>query len=119
MVCLLGDRDLTSRGVPVQFFGEQTRMPAGPAMLAALTGADLCPVHLTFTDSGWRAVINAPLQVPGTRLADKVRTGTQMLADHYAAGIGATPADWHMLQPLWLADLPADRRAALETGSRR
>ena len=30
-----------------------------------------------------------------------------------AADIAAHPADWHMLQQLWLADLPAGRREAL------
>ena len=34
-LCLLADRDLTRRGVEVEFFGEQTRMPAGPAPMTA------------------------------------------------------------------------------------
>ena len=76
-------------------------------MLAALTGADLCPVHLSFTDDGWRQVIHPPLQLPGTRLAQQVREGTQLLADVFARGSREYPQDWHMLQPLWLADLPA------------
>src|SRR5699024_9421729 len=50
VVCLLGERDLTGRGVPVEFFGERTSMPAGPAKLAAETGAALLPVHCWFTD---------------------------------------------------------------------
>ncbi len=118
VVCLLGDRDLTSHGVPVDFFGERTRMPAGPAMLAALTGADLLPAHLTYTDSGWHNLICPPLRLPGERLAEQVREGTQLLADGYASGIEAEPADWHMLQPLWLADLPPERRAALGKADR-
>ena len=117
VICLLGDRDLTSRGVPVEFFGERTRMPAGPAMLAALTGADLLRVHLTYTDTGWHHLICPPMQLPGERLAQQVREGTQLLADGYASGIEAEPADWHMLQPLWEADLPAHRRARLDQGT--
>ncbi len=109
VIALVGDRDLSASGVPVTFFGEATRMPAGPAMLAALTGADLCPVHLSFTDDGWRQVIHPPLRLPGTRLAQQVREGTQLLADVFARGISEYPQDWHMLQPLWLADLPAGR----------
>ena len=46
MVCLLADRDLSRTGVEVDFFGEPTRMPAGPALLAATTGAALLPVGL-------------------------------------------------------------------------
>ena len=118
IVCLLGDRDLTRSGVPVTFFGEATRMPAGPALLAAQTGADLCPVHLTFTADGWANLIRPPMPLPGERLAEQVRTGTQALADIFAVGIAGRPQDWHMLQPLWLADLSDQRRAALKTGDR-
>ena len=37
---------------------------------------------------------------------------TQALADEFATNIAAHPADWHMLQPQWLADLSDERRAA-------
>lgn len=117
VVILLGDRDLTASGVPVTFFGERTRMPAGPVMLAALTGADLCVAHLTYRQQGnrpgWRTEIAPPLDIPGTRLADRVRQGTQLVADQFARSIAERPRDWHMLQPLWLADLPAGHAAAL------
>ena len=110
IVCLLGDRDLTASGVPVTFFGEPTRMPAGPVMLAALTGADLCVAHLTFRQQGaarrWWTEVSPPMVIPGTRLADRVRQGTQLVADEFARYIAQRPQDWHMLQPLWLADLP-------------
>ena len=42
------------------------------------------------------------------------RAITQALADRFAKGIAAHPADWHMLQPQWLADLSDERRARLE-----
>jgi phosphatidylinositol dimannoside acyltransferase len=35
-----------------------------------------------------------------------VHTGTQQLADAFTQLISAHPSDWHMLQRLWLADLP-------------
>ena len=107
VVCLLADRDLTSSGVPVTFFGEQTLMPAGPAHLAATTGAALLPVGCWFTDDGWHFRIHPPIKV------STVQAATQAVADVFAADIAAHPADWHMLQQLWLADLPEKRRAAL------
>ncbi len=115
LICLMADRDLSSGGVAVDFFGEQTKMPAGPAMLAALTGADFCPAHLAYTDDGWLTEIGAPLALPGNRLRDQVRGGTQLMADFFASRIAEHPADWHMVQPLWLADLHPDhpgRRSA-------
>ena len=44
----MADRDLSRSGVPVQFFGEPTRLPAGPAKLAIETGAPLHPVHVHY-----------------------------------------------------------------------
>jgi KDO2-lipid IV(A) lauroyltransferase len=111
VVCLLGDRDLTASGVPVTFFGEQTMMPAGPAHLAATTGAALLPVGCWFTDDGWGFRIHPPVRVAGT---NRVAGATQSLADVFAADIAAHPADWHMMQKLWLADLPESRQRALE-----
>ncbi|WP_063040080.1 phosphatidylinositol mannoside acyltransferase [Nocardia grenadensis] len=109
IVCLLGERDLTGRGVPVTFFGERTWMPAGAAALAVETGAALMPVHVSFTadDRGresWIVRTREPLDV-----TDGVAAATQALADCFAAGIAEHPADWHMLQPLWETDLSEAR----------
>ncbi|MEX2289906.1 MAG: phosphatidylinositol mannoside acyltransferase [Mycobacteriales bacterium] len=98
-LCLLADRDLSARGVDVQFFGATARMPAGPASLALRTGATLLPVTLSFRGKGWRIVFH-----PEVAHTD-VPTMTQALADAFARGIAEHPADWHMLQRLWLDDL--------------
>ena len=106
-VCLLGDRDLSRNGVEVQFFGEAAKLPPGPALLAATTGAALLPVSMWFTEDGWGQRIDPPIELDGEgRLGDRVRAGTQRLADAFAEHIAVHPADWHMLQRLWLADLP-------------
>ncbi|MCX4833768.1 phosphatidylinositol mannoside acyltransferase [Streptomyces sp. NBC_00006] len=107
LVCLVADRDLSTSGVEVKFFGETTRMPAGPAMLAQQTGALLLPVTLWYDDSPiMRGRVHPPVDVPetGTR-AEKTSVMTQALADAFATGIADHPEDWHMLQRLWLADL--------------
>ncbi len=101
VVCLVSDRDLTASGVEVSFFGEPARLPAGPARLAALTGAVLIPAYPRFTPDGWSLPMAAPVLVPAR--AD-VPAGTQALADALAGLIASAPADWHMLQPLWTAD---------------
>lgn len=107
LVCLVADRDLSTSGVEVKFFGETTRMPAGPAMLAQQTGALLLPVTLWYDSSSvMRGRVHPPVDVPetGTR-AEKTSVMTQALADAFATGIADHPEDWHMLQRLWLADL--------------
>jgi phosphatidylinositol dimannoside acyltransferase len=114
VVCLVADRDLSKRGIPVTFFGEETRMPAGPARLAAVTGAQLMVVDNMFTDDGWRLRFHTPIPVHGR---EDVPAATQRMADAFAADIAANPVDWHMMQKLWLADLDEDRQRALQ-GSR-
>ncbi|KKD06127.1 phosphatidylinositol mannoside acyltransferase [Streptomyces sp. WM6386] len=107
LVCLVAERDLSSSGVEVQFFGEATRIPAGPALLAQQTGALLLPVTLWYDDSPvMRGRVHPPVEVPetGTR-AEKTSVMAQALADAFASGIADHPEDWHMLQRLWLKDL--------------
>jgi KDO2-lipid IV(A) lauroyltransferase len=101
-LCLMADRDLTPRGVDVEFFGATARMPAGPATLALRTGAALVPVHLSFLPDGWQVTFYDEVPV------SDVPTMTQSMADRFAEGIAAHPADWHMLQRFWLDDLSAD-----------
>ncbi|MET0866122.1 MAG: phosphatidylinositol mannoside acyltransferase, partial [Nakamurella sp.] len=117
IVPLVADRDLSASGIPVQFFGDTAKVPAGPAMLAALTDSYLCPTNLSFTGGagatdGWSIHIHPPMTLPGTRLSEQVRGGAQEIVQHFEQGIGEHPADWHMLQPLWLADLAARRPGA-------
>ncbi len=110
MICLVGDRDLTRGGVEVTFFGEPAKMPAGPALLAATTGAALMPVGLWYEDGGCAVRLHEIVPVPADgRLRDRVRVATQAVADIFAADIAEHPADWHMLQRLWLADLDPAR----------
>ena len=108
-VCLMAERDLTRTGVEVDFFGAPTRMPAGPAKLAIETGAALLPVHCWFENNGWGFAIHPELDCSG----GDVNVITQALADQFAQNIAAHPADWHMLQPQWLADLSDARQARL------
>jgi lauroyl/myristoyl acyltransferase len=109
VVCLVADRDLSRKGMPVTFFDEAARMPAGPSLLAAQTGAALLPVHLYYTADGWGQTIGEPIELGAGSLRERLQTGTQALADAFARGISQHPADWHMLQPLWLTDLDSPR----------
>ncbi len=108
MICLLGDRDLTARGIPVTFFGATTRFPAGPATLAVRTGAALHPVSLWATPAGWHVHWHPEVTPPETGTeSEQAAQMTQTVAERFEQGIREHPADWHMLQRLWLDDLPA------------
>ncbi len=122
LVPLLADRDLGAAGIPVQLLGEATRMPPGPAMLALRTGAALHPVSVWFERApgsggqrrhGLVIRFHDEVLAPATgRTREKVTVMTQQVADAFGAAIREHPEDWHMLQPLWLADLaPRPERA--------
>lgn len=115
IVGLVGDRDLSRHGIPVTFFGEPTRMPAGAALVARRTGATLLAVNFFYRNGQPAATVFEPIPVPtsGTE-EDDIRTITQSIAGRFEIGISQHPSDWHMLQPLWLADLDPDRLARSE-----
>jgi phosphatidylinositol dimannoside acyltransferase len=115
VVCLPADRDVTGSGIEVDFFGEKARMMPGPAALAVQTGAALVPAVLWYTEDGWGVYLYPEIEVPadGDR-KQKAAVMTQRLADVFAEGISKHPADWHMLQPVFTADLDQARLAAAE-----
>lgn len=108
-VPLLADRDLTARGIPVRFFGEQASMPAGPAALALRTGAPLIPVSTWFVGRAPHHTLvlqfDPPVDAGSGTGRDKVSTMTQQVAEAFERRIRENPADWHMLQRLFTADL--------------
>jgi phosphatidylinositol dimannoside acyltransferase len=113
LVCLVCDRDLTSHGAEVKFFGEPARMAAGPAALAVQTGAALMPVLLWFDGADWGARIYPEIPVPAEGdQRTQIQAMSQQLADAFERGIAEHPADWHMLQRVFVADLDPSRLPA-------
>lgn len=108
-VCLVCDRDLSSSGVPVSFFGETITVPPGPALLAVQTGAALLPTLPGFEGDDWNIRFLPEVVVDGPdapkRLREKVTKAMQHVIDRFASGIAEAPQDWHMMQPLWREDL--------------
>jgi lauroyl/myristoyl acyltransferase len=119
-LCLVADREFGDGGIEVSFFGEIAMMPAGPASLALATGAALLPACLWYSDEGgpggsWCGWIREEIKPPaqGDKRA-KIAAMTQALADRFAEGIAEHPQDWHMLQPLWLADVRSGASNVME-----
>ena len=99
IVALVSDRDLTDRGIDVNFFGATARMAAGPAALARTTGAALLPVAVWNDGPVVVLTIHERLAI-GSDMA--VADICQRLADVFARDIAAHPQDWHMLQRVWV-----------------
>lgn len=99
-LALPSDRDLKGRGVKVNFFGEETTLPAGPFVLAKRTGAPVLPVATYFKKGrGHHFVVRPPLDASGS-----IENMAQELAGHFEDFIRADPTQWHLLQPLWPSD---------------
>lgn len=108
LVCLLADRDINGSGIEVEFFGEPARLPSGPAALAERTGAALMPVSLWYEGEHWCIRVHEEIPVPAhTDRAGRIRAMTQELARVFERAIAEHPEDWHMLQPVFSADLAA------------
>ncbi|MCB0990971.1 MAG: phosphatidylinositol mannoside acyltransferase [Acidimicrobiales bacterium] len=106
VVCLLSDRDVMGGGVEVDFFGERTRLPAGPAMLGLRKSAPVLPVGVYFRPGGGHLGLvrpPLPLQRRGS-FRDDVSAGTQALAHELEFLIRQAPEQWHLLQPNWPSD---------------
>ncbi|MDA8359507.1 MAG: phosphatidylinositol mannoside acyltransferase [Actinomycetota bacterium] len=110
LVGLLCDRDLVGDGVEVEFFGERTTLPAGPATLALRTGAVLVGA-VVYSGPGREhtAEITAPLDASrsGDLRADVQRI-TQSIARVFEQFVARCPEQWHLYQPNWPSDHPAD-----------
>ncbi len=112
LVALPCDRDVTGGGIEVEFFGEKALMMGGPAALAVQTGAALMPATLWFDGDRWGVRIHEEIPVPeaGERW-QKSAAMTQQIARVFEQGIREHPADWHMLQRVFVADLDPQRLA--------
>jgi lauroyl/myristoyl acyltransferase len=107
IVCLLSDRNIGPGGVEVEFFGERTKLPAGPATLALRSGAPILPVAVYFTDkrNGHLGVVRPPLVAERSgSLRDDVARVTQALAAELEQLIRRAPEQWHLFQPNWPSD---------------
>lgn len=105
VLCLVSDRDLSSDGVAVPFFGEVTTLPGGPATLALRSGAPLLSGATYFDGQHHRFVIGPPLDTArqGSLRSDVTRV-TVELAERLEAIVRVAPEQWHLLQPNWPSD---------------
>jgi KDO2-lipid IV(A) lauroyltransferase len=108
LVALVADRDLSKNGIPVNFFGTGGQMPAGPALLAVQTGADLITAFVKYEEVGIRIIFGEAIAVPETgSVSEKAAAMTQVIADRFAEQLAVNTVDWHMLQRIWRDDVNA------------
>jgi KDO2-lipid IV(A) lauroyltransferase len=117
ILCLLADRDIGGTGIDVEFFGEYTKLPVGPAVLSSRTGSPILPTAVYF--SKWQRIcrVGRPIwpdeasteDPPGSvegrgRARDRYRALTQLFAREMERLIADAPEQWHLLEPNWPSD---------------
>lgn len=106
--------------VPVEFLGEPTTFPAGPAALSARSGAPMLPVACSRLGDDRFRTRGLPLITAADDSPAETYRATQALADALGSVIGDDPGQWYMFRPVW-PQTDADRaraRAALDAARR-
>lgn len=104
VLALLFDRPLPGdEGVPVQFFGRETAVPAGPAVLALKTGATILPIYqFRQPDRSFECVVFPAIKMhpTGDRRRD-VQAVMQRIVDTLQSVVKERPDQWYMFRPVW------------------
>ena len=123
VVALLADRDLSSAGITAPLGGATARVAAGPAAIAQRLGRPLYAASIHYepltgqrrrrAGSSWGLVLTAR-RVP----APQQMEGREQVVAHTRAWVAVLDPllaehaeDWHMLQPVFDADLDQERLA--------
>ena len=102
VLALLMDRPLSAGGVPVRFFGRDTRVPEGVARLALRTGASVIGAVGLRRGGRFLAVVSPPLafEPTGDRERD-VQALTQLVVDWLERQVRQHPSQWYMFRDMW------------------
>jgi len=103
LIGLLVDWGYKPDGIPVRIFGDWTTLPAGPATLAARTGAVIVPISVTREVDGefrYRGRTSPYIEVSSVEPAELARA-TQLVADAIEEAIRRHPDQWWVFKPMW------------------
>jgi KDO2-lipid IV(A) lauroyltransferase len=103
LIGIIGDRDMTGDGLPVNLFGYPTRVPTGAAALAVMYGATLIVGRCLRVGPDRFQASGEVLELPasGDRRAD-VEALTRTIASTFERDIGESPEQWWgAFQPFW------------------
>lgn len=110
ILALLVDWGYRPDAQPVRFLGAWTTLPAGPAVLAARTGASIVPFWTRrLPDGTFDGDFAAPIVAASSEPAEVARV-TQAIADALEAGVRSIPDQWCVFKPMWPDD-PAEEAA--------
>ncbi len=115
IVALMVDGDVYRHGVTVDFFGRETRFPAGPGVLAQRTGAlILCGVCERLVPGRFRVVVEPALDPARFESAAALNAAVASITERH---IRERLDQWCIFRPLWEATPAAEPEAAGATQS--
>ena len=102
ILALVIDWGYRADDIPVRMFGAWTTLPAGPAALAAKTGAPIVNIAIRRSPDGktFQVASGEPITVTSSDPAELLRA-TQAVADALAGTIAAAPEQWYSFKPIW------------------
>jgi KDO2-lipid IV(A) lauroyltransferase len=115
LVALMVDGDIYSHGVPVEFFGRETRFPAGPGVLAQRTGALIICGYCERVGPGRFHIVMEPALDPAcfphtaALNAEVAAVSERHIREHVD--------QWCIFRPLWEGSPTAEPDAAAATRS--
>ena len=118
-VGIVGDRDLTGGGTPIELFGAPTIMPMGPAMLAVESGVPTFALTVRRAARGQYLGRVIPIDVPteGSR-RERVTTTMNRFAAAFETLIADAPDQWWaVFFPIW-PDLEGEATPEVASGDR-
>ena len=102
VLMLLGDRDITGNGVRVNFLGQESSLPRGPALLSLKTGAPIVTAFFVRDNGKYKAIIESPIEFKRNNgLQKDIQNLTQLIANRLERTILAYPAQWYVFQMDW------------------
>ncbi len=103
MVAILGDRDVTSRGTKVPFFGKPALIPRGMPVLAVRTGASILPCMMLRQRNGrFKFFFEKPFRADLSRNADESeRDVLERWIKILEKYIVLYPEQWFMYHRMW------------------
>jgi len=105
MLALVGDRDFTSTGITLDFFGVLTSIPKGPAVLSLKTDSPIIPVVCIRENRyNYKLIFEKPIEIKraaGVSEADLVAKATKDLVPVMEKFIRTYPEQWLLFRRFW------------------
>lgn len=102
VICLVADRDISRRGIEVQFFSKTKTLPAGPASLALKTGAPILPLCTYLSHDGSITLsVEKVISVEDENGKKSIAQITEEIGQSLEKMISRDPSQWHVLSYEW------------------